>query len=254
MRSGNAASGAQHRVLKHADVARPRAAHEVVQGGRLDAPHFIRNVFGVLLEKEVDEKRHVVHALAQRRNLELGNGKTIVDVRAHAPLFDQLRRTLVHGGDDAHVAPIELGAAHALEGLVLQEAKELHLHGKRNRIEFVEEKRPSVGDLQVALTVFGSGKGALHRAEEARIDERIRERAAVERHEGLLAPFAFGVDHFGQKLLARSRLAEKHDGNVGRRKALGRLDIRPLVAYFAEFHRAAPPRSFFAKRRTAPAP
>ena len=37
-------------------------------------------------------------------------------------------------------------------------------------------------------------------------------------------------------------------------KALGRLDIRPLVAYFAEFHRAAPPRSFFAKRRTAPAP
>src|SRR5260370_1154535 len=54
-------------------------------------------------------------------------------------------------GDDAHVDLESVVAADALEGLVLQEAKELHLNGRRDFPDLVEEERPGVGLAESSL-------------------------------------------------------------------------------------------------------
>ena len=54
-------------------------------------------------------------------------------------------------GDDPHVDAEGLVAADALELALLQEAQQLHLDGRRDLADLVEEQRAAVGLLEAAV-------------------------------------------------------------------------------------------------------
>jgi hypothetical protein len=68
--------------------------------------------------------------------------------------------------------------------VLLQDAQELHLHGRRHLAELVEEECAAAsGDEEARLIARRSAERAAAVAEELCLEERLRERAAVDRDE-----------------------------------------------------------------------
>ncbi|MFN8096101.1 MAG: hypothetical protein U0599_28455 [Vicinamibacteria bacterium] len=73
-----------------------------------------------------------------------------------------------------------------------------------------------MGLLEQALLVGdGAGEGAAHVAEQLRLEEPLRDRPAVDRHERPLGPRTVAVDRAGDELLAGARLAGHQHRRVG---------------------------------------
>jgi len=123
-------------------------------------------------------------------------------------------------GDHPHVDPDRVGRADPLELALLQHAEQADLGGHRDVADLVEEDRAAVGRLEEPLLVaLRAGEGALHVAEQLRLEERLGERPAVERDERVAAAGAPGVQGARDELLARAALArDEHGGGaVGHR-------------------------------------
>src|SRR2546422_349133 len=102
----------------------------------------------------------------------------------------------MRGADDAHVDRVFLGGADLAHALLLDRAQQLYLHRERQLGDLVQEQRAAARCLEEALAVLGSaGERALLVAEELALHEGIRNGAAVDRHEGLVAelPLAMQV-------------------------------------------------------------
>ena len=104
-----------------------------------------------LRRKCAGEQRDVGRALAQRRHLEGDDVEPVVEVLAELPLRDHLLEVAVGRRDDADVDVDRLVAADALELALLQEAQQLHLDGRRDLADLVEEQRAAVGLLEAAV-------------------------------------------------------------------------------------------------------
>ena len=85
------------------------------------------------------------------------------------------------------------------------------------------------------LLRVGAGERAAHVAEQLGLEQRLRQRAAVERDERLLAPQRVEVDRPRDELLAGARLARHQDRAVGARDGLDHLEhlsiasLRPMM-------------------------
>src|SRR5205085_250106 len=91
---------------------------------------------------------------------------------------------LVRGADEADVDLFRRGSTDGKEPPFFQNSEELHLRLERRLADLVEHERPVVGDLEEALLVLVSSRErALHVAEQLALQERLRESAAVHRHE-----------------------------------------------------------------------
>jgi hypothetical protein len=84
--------------------------------------------------------------------------------------------------------------------------------------ELVEEERAAVGDFEEALVVaIGPGECAFAMAEELALDQRRRQRAAIDRHERHVDTLAELVDRTGDHVLAGAGLALDEDRRIRRR-------------------------------------
>ena len=131
------------------------------------------------------------------------------------------------------IAAFELfDAAEPAELPLLQHAQQLHLHHRRHLADFVEEQRALLGRLDQPLLVrAGAGERALHVAEQLRFEQRLGQRAAVERDERPIAPQRIEVDGARHPFLAGARFAGDEHGAVGARDLLDQLeDGEHLVA------------------------
>src|SRR4051812_35203407 len=99
-----------------------------------------------------DERMNILRALAQRRQANRKDRKTIEEVAAESALLDCALKVYVRGGDDAHVHFDNLVAADASELAVLQHAKQTHLSRKTHLAYLVQKKRPAVGLFKAAFT------------------------------------------------------------------------------------------------------
>src|SRR5207245_7229775 len=102
--------------------------------------------------------------------------------------------------------------AEPLKFALLQHAQELRLHGGTHLAHFVEKQRPSGALLQPARPRrHGPGEGALLVPKQLRLEQRLRERRAVQRDERPLRAPRPAVDQVRHDLLAGPRLAgEEH--------------------------------------------
>ena len=128
------------------------------------------------LEKRLGERQHVLAPLAQRRHVELDDVEAEVEILAERAAGDVLAQVGVGGAEHAHVDAAGLARAEALELAALQDAQELHLPGRGEVADLVEEHRPAVGGLEAAdAQARRAGVRARLRAEELTLDEVRRE-------------------------------------------------------------------------------
>ena len=117
----------------------------------------------------------------------------------------------VHGGGYAH-------ESEALEGLDAEiiEALPDHLHAQRHALQLVQEQGAAMGVLDLAdAPLLGAGEGAGLVAEKLAVQQRVRQAAAVARHERRVAAARMLVQGARHDLLAGAGLAADEHGQVG---------------------------------------
>src|SRR5439155_5532883 len=112
-------------------------------------------------------------------------------------------------------------AADALELLFLERPQDLRLQRERQLADLVEKQRPPMRQLELAgLSRRGAGKGALLVSEEFRLQQRFRNRGAVNRHKGSVGAWAERVQRPREELLAGAAFALEQHRRIGRRRAV----------------------------------
>ena len=157
-----------------------------------------------------------------------------VEILAERTRLDSGRQILVRRGQNAHVHADSLGAADRLHDLLLQRTQHLGLRLQTHVADLVEEDRPAVGRLELALPVRDrASEGAPHVSEELRLDQFFGDGRAVHFDERTLPAPAHRVNGSRDELLAGPVLAVDEHAAVGRRRhgdLLAQLDHRMAVA------------------------
>ena len=122
----------------------------------------------------------------------------------------------VGGGDDPHVDRKRLGAAQRANLALLQYAQQLDLQRQRHVADLVEEQRAAVGSQEQAFVLADrAGEGAASVTEQLALQQLLRQRAAVDRHERLVGTRAGLVHGVGEKLLACTTGAGHQHADIG---------------------------------------
>src|SRR5712691_9377430 len=104
-------------------------------------------------------------------------------------------------------------------GLLLDRAKQLDLHREGQVGDFVQEQGAGVGSLEKSVAVtFGTRESALLVAKELTLHQVLGDRAAVDGHEGPLAPRPLGVNETSGELFSTPGLACKVDWRLAARE------------------------------------
>jgi hypothetical protein len=181
--------------------------------------------FSELREEAKGEGGDVLASLAQRRQVDLDDLQPVVEVLAETPFAHLALEVAVGRGDDAHVDGERLGAAHPLEGALLQDPQHLRLRLRGHVADLVEEDRAAVRGLEAPDPArLGAGERPLLVAEQLALDELAADRGAVHRDERALAPGAALVERVCDELLPGAALAADEHGEVGLRDLLDRLE------------------------------
>ncbi|MCY1004801.1 hypothetical protein OV079_04280 [Nannocystis pusilla] len=163
--------------------------------------------------------RDVLHALAQRRQLDLHHPQAVQQVPA------QVARVAVGRRDHAHVDRHRHVAADDVDHPLLQHAQQLGLQRRRQLGHLVEEQRAAVGLAEPARAVaHGPAEGPAHVAEQLRLEQLGRDRRAVDRHERPRVPRAAGVDPASDELLAGPALAGHEHRRGGPGHPIGEVE------------------------------
>jgi hypothetical protein len=118
--------------------------------------------------------------------------------------------------------PARGGAADPVDHALLERAQELGLEAHIHLGDLVEQQRAAVGLLELADAPGDrAGEGALLVAEQLGFEERVGDRGAVHRDEGLAGPVRLGVEMACQHLLAGAALAGDEHARLGARHLLG---------------------------------
>ena len=147
----------------------------------------------------------------------------MVEVGAKAALLHFAAQVAVGGRDDPAARGASLRLADPLVLAVFQHAQQLRLQVERQLADLIEQQRAVGRILEITgLVAGGAGEGALHVAEKGRLDERRRDRGAIEGEVRTLRARREPVQAPRRHLLAAARFAFDQHG-VGRRRELGDL-------------------------------
>jgi hypothetical protein len=140
----------------------------------------------------------------------------VEQIVTEASLARALFQVLVGRGDDLHIDRYRVARADPPNALFFDGRQELCLQIQRYRADLVEEERPAAGRFEEpAARGLGVGERTSLVSEELGLDERGRQRGAVDAHEGLVASSAVVVNALGHEPLAGSGLAVEQDGRRG---------------------------------------
>src|SRR5260221_8051573 len=131
----------------------------------------------------------------------------VVEIGTELALGRRCFQVAMRRRDEPHVGPDGSISADSLEGLLLEEAKDLRLRHHRHIADFIEEEGAATALFELAdAAAVGAGEGALLVAEEFALQEVFRNGSAVERQERRFSPGAMLVDGTGDQLLACATL------------------------------------------------
>jgi hypothetical protein len=137
-----------------------------------------------LVEEPLDEERHVLAAVPQRRQLDREDVQPVVEILAQLARAHRVPRVLVGRGDDADVHRLFLASAEPAEAPLLEHAQQLDLRGRLHLGDLVEEQRAAVRELEDArAAIVRAGERPLLVAEDLALEQRLGNRGAVDRDE-----------------------------------------------------------------------
>ena len=129
-----------------------------------------------------------------------------------APRFIAASKILVGGGDDPRFEPDPLVAAQGADFMLLERAQQPRLQLDGQFADFIQEDGSRTGRRQQSLPRLGGpGESAFDVPEQLAFNQGGRQRPAIHRDEGLIAPGALRVDGPRHQLFARAAFA--HDQN-----------------------------------------
>ena len=201
--------GAFDHPLQFAHVAGPLVDHQRLH--RI-ARQPIRLAVGRPLQDGLDQVRDVVAAGTQGRHGNLDGVQAIEQVPAELAASAQRLERPVGRHHDPDVDAAAAVAADALHRRVLDHPQQLGLRRRREVGDFVEEQRAAVGLLELAAPATHTGGRPLLDPEQLRLEQRLDDRRAVERHEWPVGAIAQRVHASRDQFLARSALSlDQHD-------------------------------------------
>src|SRR5256884_5568988 len=138
--------------------------------------------------------------------------QAIVDILAEPAGPHLALERHIGGGDEPHLHRDRLRASERLHLSHLQRTQQLRLGGERKIDDFIEEQRAAPGQLELPLLpLMRHGERTLLVAEQLRLDQRVRDRTAVDGDERLVAASAQMMDRAGHELLAGAGFALDED-------------------------------------------
>src|SRR5262249_19070912 len=130
--------------------------------------------------------------------------------------FDREFRVAVRRGDHSNVGLERSAAAETLKLALLQDAKELGLHGRRHLRDFVQKEHSAGGLFDLAGTRgVRSRERTASVAEESRLEQLRRQGGTVKGHERPPSPPRSAVNQPRDNFFAGSGLAGDEYGRVG---------------------------------------
>jgi hypothetical protein len=136
-------------------------------------------------QEVVDQERDVAGPVSEGRDLQGHDGEPEEEILPEPLLRHGLLKILVGGGDEPDVHGEGRGAADALEGLLLEDTKNLRLNARGQIADLVQEEGPLVRHLELARPGGGgAGVGALLVAEQLVLQEGLGDGGAVDGDEG----------------------------------------------------------------------
>ena len=139
---------------------------------------------------------------AQRRLVDAQHAQAVIKVRAEAPGLDRAVEVDVSGRDDPYVDRNRFLPAEPLDLAFLQEAQQARLAFDRHVADFVEKQRAAVRRFDPARApLVRAGERAALVAEQFRLQQVMRNRAAIDRDERPLAAAGALVNRERRQLL-----------------------------------------------------
>ena len=153
---------------------------------------------------------------------------------------------------DVHAGVCAVGA-DTLDLAGLEEPQQHDLHPHAHLADFVEQHRPSVGELeQPALVAMGVGEAAARVAEELRLEQRLGHARAVDRDHRAPRARAALMNHVREHFLPDAALTGDENFRVGGSRVLRLLEDFQHGSAAAEKYRrfhGSPSRSTHVRRR-----
>jgi len=171
-------------------------------------------------ERVQRQRPDVPAPLGKRRQADRHDVEAVEQVTPERAALGFGGEVAVGRGDEARVDRDFARAAEAHDRAVLECAQQLRLHRERQFADLVEEDRAAARLLEPAgpRRARARERPALV-AEQLRLEQRVRDRRAVDLDEGRVAARAGEVHGAGEQLLAGSRLAQQQHGRARLRHA-----------------------------------
>src|ERR1700722_18457941 len=104
----------------------------------------------VAINKIFHQQRNIISAFSKRRNFNRENLEPIKQIATEGPSGYRCVQVTIGGGDDTNVDLDRLGTSDPLEFPFLQDSQERDLSVRGQFANFVQEKRPAVGQFKAA--------------------------------------------------------------------------------------------------------
>src|SRR5688572_4521789 len=137
-------------------------------------------------EVVLQQKHDIFTTLAKRRHPDLYDVEPVVKVLPERAVADAGLQIAIGGGNQTHVgATADRIGPHRLNLAGLSKAKQRRLHAKAHLTELVHEQGAAVGlPYQSDFVSIGTGETSTNVPEQFGLEQRFRNTAAIDRHEG----------------------------------------------------------------------
>src|ERR1700737_665928 len=205
-------------VLQLANVTRPFVGENPFPSRIVEAAHRLRVLRGESYEEFVRQQLDIANALAERRQEQLDDGETVVEILSQIVFRESLLGVAVGRRHNPDVDLDFLLAAQTPDGSRLDRAQKLDLNVGRHFGDFVEEDSAAVCHLERARLLVGRArKRSLLVAEQLVLEYVLGKRRAVESEKWPLRPLALGVHRARDQLLASAGFTKDQYARCGRR-------------------------------------
>src|SRR5208283_5568039 len=161
------------------------------------------------------ERQNILAPFAQRRHAKGDDVEAVIEILAKVMRGDFGVEVAIGRRDYSRIDVNRAFAADPLEVLILQEAQELGLEGRRQVGNLVQEYASAVGRLQPpGLVLDSSGERAANVPEQLALQKFFRERGAIDDDERLALAVAPSMDLPGENVFAGTAVAGEQNCRV----------------------------------------
>ena len=202
-------------VLQFPNVARPPILPEHIFRLRRQSRRPLLELPAESVDEIACENRDVLPPVPKRWDRDGKDRQPKIQVLTELPRGDRCAEILVRRRHDPNINLQGYRTPNPLESSLLDRPQDLRLERERQITDLIKEERAAVGHLELAwLSGNRTGERSLLISEQLRLQQRFRNRGAVDRHERAINSATERMQSAGEQFLAGSALAAQQDGRI----------------------------------------